>query len=112
MVVLLAACSGQTPNNKESVKKDSVVTARDVALEKKAVAEKLKDSLTAVIEEAAAEEAELAEWVMAHAVELKDDAPEVMRLNRMRMHLDSLRKQLGLADGQVRYLERVMGSEK
>lgn len=108
MVALLAACGGQTPKT-ETVKKDSIVTARDVAEEKKAEALHLIDSLRPVLETAKQEEAELAAWVIEHAVELKDDAPEVVRLNRMRMHLDSLQKQFAVAEGQVRYLERVMG---
>ena len=108
MVAMLAACGGQTPKT-EAVKKDSIVTARDVAEEKKAEALHLIDSLRPVLEAAKQEEADLAAWVIEHAVELKDDAPEVQRLNRMRMHLDSLQKQFAVAEGQVRYLERVMG---
>ena len=111
MVTLLVACGGQTPKT-EGVKKDSIVSARDVANEKKAEAMRLVDSLQPVLDAAKQEEAELAAWVIEHAVELKDDAPEVLRLNRMRMHLDSLQKQFAVAQGQIRYLERVMGEEK
>ena len=111
MVALLVACGGQTPKS-EGEKKDSIVSARDVAEEKKAEAMHLVDSLKPVLEAAQREEAELTAWVMEHAVELKDDAPEVLRLNRMRMHLDSLQKQFAVAQGQIRYLERVMEGKK
>ena len=111
MVVLFAACGGQA-SKKESEKKDSIVTARDVAIKKKAEAEHLLDSLRPALETAIREEKELAEWVMAHAVELKDDDPEVLRLNRMRMHLDTLHRQVAVTEGQVRYLDKVMGSDK
>ena len=78
MVTLLVACGGQTPKT-EGVKKDSIVSARDVANEKKAEAMRLVDSLQPVLDAAKQEEAELAAWVIEHAVELKDDAPEVLR---------------------------------
>ena len=111
MVVLFAACGGQA-SKKESEKNDSIVTARDVAMKKKAEAEHLLDSLRPALETAIREEKELAEWVMEHAVELKDDDPEVLRLNRMRMHLDTLHRQVAVTEGQVRYLDKVMGSDK
>ena len=110
MVVLLAACGGQSSKT-ESEKKDSIVTARDVAMMKKAEAEQLLDSLRPALETAIQEEKELADWVIAHAVELKDDAPEVLRLNRIRMHLDTLHRQVAVTEGQVRYLKRQLKIE-
>jgi len=110
MVLLMTACSGQAPKT-ETVNKDSIVTARDVAKEKLEKAQLLKDSLETVLQKATEEEAAHAAWVMENATKLAANAPEVERLNRMRMHLDTLKKQYGLVDGQIRYLKRVMNIE-
>ena len=111
LVLLMAACSGQAPKKDGLVKKDSIVTARDVAEAKLEKAQLLKDSLDMALQKATQEEAAHAAWIMENATKLADDAPEVQQLNRMRLHLDTLKKQCGLVDGQIRYLKRVMKEE-
>ena len=111
LVLLMAACSGQAPKKDGLVKKDSIVTARDVAEAKLEKAQLLKDSLDMALQKATQEEAAHAAWIMENATKLTDDAPEVQQLNRMRLHLDTLKKQCGLVDGQIRYLKRVMKEE-
>lgn len=111
MVLLTAACSGQAPKT-EQEEKAPITTARDVALEKLEWAEGVKDSLENELQIVINEEAEAAAFVMENATKLADDAPEVLLLNQIRMHLDSLKKQLGLVDGQVRFLKRELKIEE
>lgn len=109
MVLMMAACSGQAPKT-ETQKKDSIVTARDVAEQKLAEVQKVRDSLETVLQTITAQEAEKAAYVIEHATKLSNDAPEVLELNSIRMQLDSVKKQFGVADGQVKYLKKKLES--
>jgi len=49
---------------------------------------------------------QLHQWVMEHATKLNDDAPEVIRLNRLRSHRDSLQVQWQTLGAKIRYIKQ------
>lgn len=108
MVLLMAACSGQAPKT-ETQQKDSIVTARDVAEQKLEQAVTLADSLTQAYEQLVKEEAEQAAYVIEK--KLAEDAPEVVRLNEIRLQLADLQSRKTAAEGQVKYLKRQLNIE-
>ena len=110
MVLLMAACGGQAPKT-ETQQKDSIVTARDVAEQKLEQAVMLADSLTQAYEQLAKEEAEQAAYVIENATKLAEDAPEVVRLNEIRLQLADLQSRKTAAEGQVKYLKRQLNIE-
>ena len=110
LVLLLAACGGQAPKT-ETAKKDSLVTARDVAEQKLKEAEQLRDSLEGVLQALTQQEAEQAAYVLENATKLDENGPEVEQLNQLRLQLTDLQSRKTAADGQVKFLKKKLKKE-
>lgn len=103
-MILLAACGNHS--------RRAEIEARKAALKEKQTTElrqaqqdlALVDSLLAI---AKAEHEQLHQWVMDHATQLNNQSPEVLRLNQLRAHRDSLQVQWETLGARIKYIRRV-----
>ncbi len=101
-VLLLSACSHS---------RRAEIDARKAALKQKqdsalvASQERLAQ-VDSLLEQAKQEHDRQHEWVMAHSTKLNDQSPEVLRLNQLRAHRDSLQVEWETLGAKIKYIRK------
>lgn len=87
------------------------IEARKVALKQKqdsaltASQERLAQ-VDSLLEQVKAEHDRQHEWVMSHSTQLNDQSPEVLRLNQLRAHRDSLQAEWETLGAKIKYIRK------
>lgn len=100
-LTLLTACKNHSRRDEIEARRAALIHKQDSALAEAQQQLALVDSmLEAVKREHDAQH----QWVMVHATELNDRSPEVLRLNALRAHRDSLQAQWQTLGTKIRYI--------
>ena len=104
VAAMLAACTGGSRRAEIEARKAALKHKQDSTLLATQQELALVDSLW---QAAKAEHDALHQWVMDNASRLNDQSPEVLRLNRLRAHRDSLQVQWETLGAKIKYIRRV-----
>jgi len=104
---LFSACGSGSRRDEIEARKQALIEHQQTEL---ARAQEELATVDSVLQEVSAEHDSLHQWVMEHATKLKDDAPEVVRLNRLRSQRDSLQAQWQTLGAKIRYIKQKTGN--
>ena len=104
LAVVAAVCAGCTDHSRRSE-----IEARRTALHHKqdsalAEAQQRLAVVDSMLEAARRAHDAQHEWVMAHATELNEHSPEVLLLNQLRAHRDSLEAEWQTLGAKIKYI--------
>lgn len=102
VALLLTAC-GHSRRAEIEARKAALKQKQDSALTASQERLALVDSL---LEAAKLEHDRQHEWVMAHGAMLSERSPEVLRLNQLRAHRDSLQVEWETLGAKIRYIRK------
>lgn len=108
VATLLAGCADKSRRAEIDQRKAALVAKQDSAL---AEAQQRLAVVDSMLEQSKVAYEKQHEWVMAHSTKLKDDSPEVLELNRLRSHRDSLQVEWQTLGAKIKYIRRVKSEE-
>lgn len=108
VAALAAACTGGSRRAEIEARKAALKHKQDSTL---LASQQELAQVDSLLEVAKAEHDALHQWVMKNATRLNDQSPEVVRLNRLRAHRDSLQVQWETLGAKIKYIRRVSQSE-
>ncbi|MBQ3630220.1 MAG: hypothetical protein II949_03180 [Prevotella sp.] len=106
VAALAAACTGGSRRAEIEARKAALKHKQDSTL---LASQQELAQVDSLLEVAKAEHDALHQWVMKNATRLNDQSPEVVRLNRLRAHRDSLQVQWETLGAKIKYIRKVKG---
>jgi peptidoglycan hydrolase CwlO-like protein len=100
--LMLTAC-GNSRRAEIEARKAALKQKQDSALT--ASQERLAQ-VDSLLEQVKAEHDRQHEWVMSHSSQLNDQSPEVLRLNQLRAHRDSLQAEWETLGAKIKYIRK------
>jgi len=100
--LMLTAC-GNSRRAEIEARKTALKQKQDSALT--ASQERLAQ-VDSLLEQVKAEHDRQHEWVMSHSTQLNDQSPEVLRLNQLRAHRDSLQAEWETLGAKIKYIRK------
>ncbi len=100
--LMLTAC-GNSRRAEIEARKAALKQKQDSALT--ASQERLAQ-VDSLLEQVKAEHDRQHEWVMSHSTQLNDQSPEVLRLNQLRAHRDSLQAEWETLGAKIKYIRK------
>ena len=100
---MLVACGSNSRRDEIQARKQALVEHQQKELAK---AQKELAAVDSALQAVNAEHDKQHQWVMENATRLKDDAPEVVRLNELRSQRDSLQAQWQTLGAKIRYIRQ------
>lgn len=100
--LMLTAC-GNSRRAEIEARKATLKQKQDSALT--ASQERLAQ-VDSLLEQVKAEHDRQHEWVMSHSTQLNDQSPEVLRLNQLRAHRDSLQAEWETLGAKIKYIRK------
>ena len=104
-IIIMCSCAALLSGCSSGLKQENEALKEEIAQRREALDTNQQQEIAALRQQLAVtdslltvakrEHDEQHEWVMAHATELADHSPEVLRLNRLRARLDSLQVEFG-----------------
>lgn len=105
---LIAGC-GQGKKNNDDLQ-DEIDERREALAERQskelAETESELEAVDTLLERAKREHDEMHAWVMAHHAQMTDRSPEVLRLNSLRAHRDSLQERFNALCYKIKYIKK------
>ena len=108
LAVLSVGCADKSRRAEIEQRKAALVHKQDSAL---AEAQQRLAEVDSVLEATNAAHDRQHEWVMAHSTQLKDNSPEVLELNRLRQHRDSLQTEWETLGAKIKYIRKKQNKE-
>lgn len=102
------SCADKSRRAEIEQRKEALVHKQDSALAEAQQRLALVDSM---LEVAKAEHDKQHEWVMSNSTKLKDNSPEVLRLNQLRAHRDSLQAEWETLGAKIKYIRKKQNKE-
>ena len=100
--LMLTAC-GNSRRAEIEARKAALKQKQDSALT--ASQERLAQ-VDSLLEQVKAEHDRQHEWVMSHSTQINDQSPEVLRLNQLRAHRDSLQAEWETLGAKIKYIRK------
>ena len=100
--LMLTAC-GNSRRAEIEARKAALKQKQDSALT--ASQERLAQ-VDSLLDQVKAEHDRQHEWVMSHSTQLNDQSPEVLRLNQLRAHRDSLQAEWETLGAKIKYIRK------
>jgi len=101
VAALLTACGSSSRRDEIEARKKALIEHQQTELEQARKELAVTDSLLQAVSH---EHDRQHQWVMAHATQLSDNAPEVLQLNALRSRRDSLQAQWQTLGAKIRYI--------
>lgn len=108
VVVVAMGCTDKSRRAEIEQRKAALVQKQDSALAEAQQRLALVDSM---LEATKAEHDRQHEWVMANSTKLKDNSPEVLKLNQLRAHRDSLQAEWETLGAKIKYIRKLKNKE-
>ncbi len=105
---ICVSCSNRSRRAEIEQRKAALVHKQDSAL---AEAQQRLAVVDSLLEVAKAEHDRQHEWVMKHSTKLNDKSPEVLRLNQLRAHRDSLQVEWETLGAKIKYIRKKQNKE-
>ena len=102
------SCADKSRRAEIEQRKEALVHKQDSALAEAQQRLALVDSM---LEVAKAEHDKQHQWVMSNSTKLKDNSPEVLRLNQLRAHRDSLQVEWETLGAKIKYIRKKQNKE-
>lgn len=102
------SCADKSRRAEIEQRKEALVHKQDSALAEAQQRLALVDSM---LEVAKAEHDKQHEWVMSNSTKLKENSPEVLRLNQLRAHRDSLQVEWETLGAKIKYIRKKQNKE-
>ncbi len=106
--LLCNACADKSRRAEIEQRKAALVHKQDSAL---ADAQQQLARVDSMLEQVRREHDQQHEWVMSHSSQLKEQSPEVLRLNELRARRDSLEVEWETLGAKIRYIRKVKSKE-
>ena len=100
---VFVSCADRSRRSEIEQRKAALVHKQDSAL---ADAQQRLGQVDSLLEIAKREHDQQHQWVMSHSTKLNDQSPEVIRLNELRAHRDSLQVEWETLGAKIRYIRR------
>ncbi len=108
VALMLTAC-GNSRRAEIEARKAALKHKQDSTL---AATQQRLAEVDSLLELAKAEHDRQHEWVMTHSTKLNEQSPEVLKLNRLRQHRDSLQVEWETLGATIKYINKVKSEEK
>lgn len=108
VVVVAMGCTDKSRRAEIEQRKAALVQKQDSAL---AEAQQRLAWVDSALEATKAEHDRQHEWVMANSTKLKDNSPEVLKLNQLRAHRDSLQAEWETLGAKIKYIRKLKNKE-
>ncbi len=108
VVAVAMGCTDKSRRAEIEQRKAALVQKQDSALAEAQQRLALVDSM---LEATKAEHDRQHEWVMANSTKLKDNSPEVLKLNQLRAHRDSLQAEWETLGAKIKYIRKLKNKE-
>ncbi len=102
------SCADKSRRAEIEQRKEALVHKQDSAL---AEAQQRLTLVDSMLEVAKAEHDKQHQWVMSNSTKLKDNSPEVLRLNQLRAHRDSLQVEWETLGAKIKYIRKKQNKE-
>lgn len=102
------SCADKSRRAEIEQRKEALVHKQDSALAEAQQRLALVDSM---LEATKVEHDQQHEWVMANSTKLKDNSPEVLRLNQLRARRDSLQVEWETLGAKIKYIRKKQNKE-
>ena len=102
------SCADKSRRAEIEQRKEALVHKQDSALAEAQQRLALVDSM---LEVAKAEHDKQHQWVMSNSTKLKENSPEVLRLNQLRAHRDSLQVEWETLGAKIKYIRKKQNKE-
>jgi hypothetical protein len=102
------SCADKSRRAEIEQRNEALVHKQDSAL---AEAQQRLTLVDSMLEVAKAEHDKQHEWVMSNSTKLKDNSPEVLRLNQLRAHRDSLQVEWETLGAKIKYIRKKQNKE-
>jgi hypothetical protein len=102
------SCADKSRKTEIEQRKEALIHKQDSALAEAQQRLALVDSM---LEATKAEHDQQHEWVMANSTKLKDNSPEVLRLNQLRARRDSLQVEWETLGAKIKYIRKKQNKE-
>ncbi len=108
VVAVAMGCTDKSRRAEIEQRKAALVQKQDSAL---AEAQQRLAWVDSALEATKAEHDRQHEWVMANSTKLKDNSPEVLKLNQLRAHRDSLQAEWETLGAKIKYIRKLKNKE-
>lgn len=108
VVAVAMGCTDKSRRAEIEQRKEALVQKQDSAL---AEAQQRLAWVDSALEATKAEHDRQHEWVMANSTKLKDNSPEVLKLNQLRAHRDSLQAEWETLGAKIKYIRKLKNKE-
>lgn len=108
VVCITVGCTDKSRRAEIEQRKAALVQKQDSAL---AEAQQRLALVDSALEATKAEHDRQHEWVMANSTKLKDNSPEVLKLNQLRAHRDSLQAEWETLGAKIKYIRKLKNKE-
>ena len=100
---VLTSCADKSRRSEIEQRKAALIHKQDSTL---AATQERLAVVDSMLEATKAEHDRQHEWVMSHSTELNNQSPEVLRLNQLRAHRDSLQAEWETLGATIRYIKK------